>query len=193
VIVFLRKAALRPIHKWAVVDDAAVEAIERELEGVDDDLQEILDVAYRELERRQPALSRWLAEEVALRSDELAQSLGYFLVVTVFRTFREAFPARLTEVDQAALEIALDTLRTDEEIRAADPLEVLDSDDVLAMGQPAVLSYIQHHLEEAVAQAGAEADLEDLDRIYRAILVEVIALSAAVGAPAGAETGSALA
>lgn len=191
--VFLRKAALRPVQKWAVVDDAAVEAMERELEGVDDDLQAILDTAYRDLERRQPALSQWLAEEVSEKNDELAQSLGYFLVVTVYRAFREAFPTRLGEVDERALEIALDTLTTDEELRAADPLEVMDSDDVVAMGQPAVLSFVQHHVEEAVAQAGEETDLEDLDRIYRAILVEVIALSGAVAAPAGSENETALA
>jgi hypothetical protein len=190
--VFLRKAALRPVQKWAVVDDAAVEAMERELEE-DEDLQDVLDVAYRDLERRQPALSQWLAEEVALRRDELAQSLGYFLIVTVYRAFREAFPTRLGEVDQSGLEIALDTLRTDEELRAADPLEVLDSDDVVAMGQPAVLGFVQHHLEEAISQAGGESDLEDIDRIYRAILIEVIALSAAVSAPAGQHNESALA
>ncbi len=190
---FLRKAALRPVQKWAVVDDASVEAMERELEGGDEDLQEVLDAAYRELERRQPALSQWLAEEVALRSDELAQSLGYFLIVTVYRAFREAFPTRLGEVDESTLEIALDTLTTDEELRAADPLEVLDSDDVVAMGQPAVLGFVQHHLEEAIAQAGGDSDLEDIDHIYRAILVEVIALSAAVNAPAGQHNESALA
>ncbi len=167
--------------------------MERELEAETDDLQDILDSAYRELERRQPALSQWLAEEVALRSDELAQSLGYFLIVTVYRAFREAFPTRLGEVDESALEIALDTLRTDEQLRAADPLEVLDSDDVVAMGQPAVLGFVQHHLEEAIAQSGGDSDLEDIDRIYRAILIEVIALGSAVSAPAGQRDSSALA
>ena len=182
---FLRKAALRPVAKWAVVHDGAVEAIERELENQDDDLQAVLDISYRDLERRQPALAKWLSEEVSKRNDELAQSLGYFLMVTVFRAFREAFPTRLGEVDEGALQIALGTLLADEELRAHDPLEVLDSDDVVAMGQPSVLAYVQHHLEEALVQAGDAANIDDLDRIYRAVLVEVIALSAAVDAPAG--------
>lgn len=182
---FLRKAALRPVPKWAIVDEGAIEAVEQSLEEHEDDLQAVLDTGYRELDRRQPALAKWIAGEVSERQDELAQSLGYFLAVTVFQAFAEAFPTRLTEVDDGSLKMALDTLEADEELRAADPLEVFDSDDVVAMGQPVVLSYVQHHLEEALEQAGEEADLDDIEWIYRAILVEVIALSHAVRAPEG--------
>ncbi len=182
---FLRKAALRPVPKYAIVDEAAVEAVEQGLDDQEEQLQEALDAGYRLLDRKQPILAKWLAEEVSHQKDELAQSLGYFLAVTVFQAFHEAFPARLGAVDERALQIALETLEADEEIRAADPIEVLDSDDVVAMGQPVVLSYVQHHIGEALEQAGEEANLEDLNRIYRAILVEVIALSHAVGPPSG--------
>lgn len=171
--------------KFAVVDEQSVDAVEQLLEDDDEDLQETLDSGYRELERKQPVLGSWLAEEVSHRSDEMAQSLGYFLVVTVFLAFREAFPTRLGSVDEGGLRMALDTLEADEELRAQDPMEVLDSDDVVAMAQPALLDYVQHHLQEALAQAEDDADLEDMDRVYRAILVEVIALSHAVLGPPG--------
>lgn len=183
--VFLRKAALRPVPKFAVVDEQSIDAVESILEDDEEDLQETLDSGYRELERKQPILANWLAEEVSHRSDEMAQSLGYFLVVTVFLAFREAFPTRLGQVDEGELKMALDTLETDEELRAQDPMEVLDSDDVVAMTQPALLDYVQHHLQEALAQAEEETDLEDMDRVYRAILVEVIALSHVVQGPPG--------
>jgi hypothetical protein len=182
--VFLRKAAIRPVPKYAVVGEAAIAALELSLED-EQGLQAALDSGYRELDRRQPALASWIAEEVSERSDELAQSLGYFLAVTVYLAFREAFPTRLAEIDESALGVARDTLSTDEQLRANDPLEVLESDDVVAMGQPVVLEYVQHHLTEALEQAGDAADLEELDRIYRAILVEVIALSHAVTGPRG--------
>ena len=55
------------------------------------------------------------------------------------------------------------------------------------MGQPALVGYVQHHFDEAVAQAGEQADLGAFDVVYRTILVEVIALSHAVCAPAGRE------
>lgn len=182
---FLRKAALRPVPKYAIVGEQAIEAVELTLEEEDENLQDSLDAGYRELDRKQPILAGWLAEEVSHRSDEMAQSLGYFLAVTVFLAFQEAFPRRLGEVDQGALQITLDTLEADEELRAEDPLEVLDSDDVVAMTQPALLEWVQHHLQEALEQAGDDAHLEDLDRVYRAILVEVIALSHAVQGPPG--------
>ena len=182
---FLRKAALRPVPSHALVDEHAIEAVEQSLESSEDELQATLDTGYRELDRRQPALATWLAEQVSGGEDELAQSLGYFLVVTVFLAFREAFPSRLREVDDEALRMALDTLEADEQLREDDPSEVFDSDDVVAMGQPVLVDFVQHHVQEAIEQAGDEADLDELDRIYRAVLIEIIALSHAVSSPSG--------
>lgn len=182
---FLRKAALRPVPTHAIVDEQSVEAIEETLGDAEESLQQTLDRGYAELDRKQPALAGWLADEVSERADELVQSLGYFLAVTVYLAFAEAFPRRLREVDGGALQMALDTLAADEELRANDPSEILESDDVVAMGQPALLAFVQHHLEQALAQAGDDMDLTDLDRVYRAVLVEVIALSHAVESPSG--------
>jgi hypothetical protein len=182
---FLRKAALRPVPRHAVVDEHFVQLVEAQLDAHEDDLQALLDRGYAEIDRRQPVLSDWLAEQLSMGHDELVQSLGYFLVITVYMTFREAFPTRLEEIDERALEIALETLTVDGELRANDPTETLDSDDVVAMGQPAVIQFVQHHVEEAVDQAEGEVELEELDRVYRALLVEVIALSHTVTAPGG--------
>jgi hypothetical protein len=172
-----------PAH--AIVDEHSVEAIEESLGDGQESLQDTLDRGYAELDRKQPALAGWLADEVSDRADELVQSLGYFLAVTVYLAFAEAFPRRLREVDGGNLQMALDTLAADEELRANDPQEILDSDDVVAMGQPALLAFVQHHLEQAIEQAGESMDLMDLDRVYRAVLVEVIALSHAVESPSG--------
>lgn len=169
--------------RWAVVDDVAIDSLEDGLGEAEEDLQETLDAGYREMDRLQPHLAEWLAQEVSSRHDELAQSVGYFLAVTVYLAFKEAFPTRLGMVDDASLRLAIDTLDTDEELRANDPTEVLESDDVVAMGQPALISYVQHHFDEALAQAEGDADLEAFDIVYHAILVEVIALSHAVRAP----------
>lgn len=190
---FLRKAALRPIPSYAVVEEETLEAVERGLDEEHRPIQDTLDEGFRELDRSQPSLAGWLAEQVARREDEMAQSIGYFLVVMVYMAFRRSFSIRLTEVDDAALVLALETLSTDEAIRADDPAEVLESDDVLAMGQPALLSFVQHHMMEALTQAGDEADLNELGRVYRAVLVEVIALSGAVQAPPGLGDAAALA
>ena len=79
-MLFVRKAALRPVPPWAVVDENAIGAVEDSLGddsdegGTESELQSALDAAYREMDRLQPALARFLAEEVAEREDDLAQS-----------------------------------------------------------------------------------------------------------------------
>jgi hypothetical protein len=191
--VFLRKAALRPVPRWAVVDELAIDALEERLGEGEARLQEVLDAGYREMDRIQPHLASWLAQEVSSPTDELAQSVGYFLAVTVYLAFKEAFPTRLEGVDELALKLAMDTLSVDEDLRANDPHEVMESDDVVAMGQPVVVEFVQHHLDEALEQAEDEADLGAFDAVYRAVLVEVIALSHAVRAPEGERHAAALA
>ncbi len=182
---FLRKAALRPVPRWAVVDEHAIDALEHSLGEGEESLQQALDAGYREMDRLQPNLAEWLGERVSSHNDELAQSVGYFLAVTVYIAFREAFPRRLEQVDDASLKLAIETLSADEELRQNDPSEILESDDVVAMGQPVLLGYVQHHFDEALTQADDDVDLDAFDVVYRAILVEVIALSHAVRSPTG--------
>ncbi len=185
---FIRRAALRPVPAHAVVAQTAIDAVEARIDDGDENLQQALDQGFRDFEQRQGPLSDWLSSELSAGPDELAQSLGYFLAVMIYSFFREAFPARLGGTSDEDIALADALLAADEELRANDPSEVLDSDDVLALGQPAVLSFIKFHVSEALDQGGQEVDLESIDRVYRALLVEVIALSAAVEAPRGTDT-----
>ncbi|MAQ18218.1 MAG: hypothetical protein CMN30_25905 [Sandaracinus sp.] len=182
---FLRKAALRPVPRWAIVDEEVIASVEASLEDDEVNLQESLDRGYADLDRLQPSIALWMADELSRKKDELVQSVGYFLSVTVYMAFREAFPTRLREVDEGMLQIAEATLSADEELRAEDPLEILDSDDVLAISQPSLVAYVQHHVGEALDQGEGEVDLDELDGVYRALLVMVIALSHAVASPTG--------
>lgn len=182
---FFRKAALRKVPQYAVIDAHIIESLEGSLDNQPDALQDALDRGYAELDRRQPALTEWMAEELSRTEDELVQSLGYFLAVTVYLAFREAFPTRLSEIDEHELRLSEALLSVDEELRATDPREVLDSDDLLALEQPSVLAFVQHHVDEALQQGEDEVNYEELDRIYRALLVQVIALSHAVRSPTG--------
>lgn len=184
-MLFVHKAALRPVPRWAVIDEDVVARVESELEDDGESLQRTLDAAYREMDRKQPVLAEWLADRVSDRADDMAQSLGYFLVVTVYLAFREAFPTRLGVIDETALRLAIETFDADEELRRDDPSEILETDDVVAMTQPSLVRFVQHHLEEAIQQAGESPDLEAFDHVYRTVLVEVVALSHAVLPPEG--------
>ena len=58
----------------------------------------------------------------------------------------------------------------------------------------ALVEFVQHHLDEAIEQAGESPDLDSFDHVYRTVLVEVIALSHAVLPPEGhIQSGPALA
>lgn len=182
---FFRKAAIRKIPTWAIVDDFAIERAEAALSADAPTLQDSLDRLFRSFGHEQPALSDYLAEEVSELGHELSQSLGYFLIAAIFRVFIEAFPERLDKVDEQALRIAVETLAADEALRADDPHEILESDDLVAMNQPALVEFVQGHLRDAYDQAEDDVPIEELDRVYRAALVEIIALSHAVISPEG--------
>ncbi|MDH5492829.1 MAG: hypothetical protein OEY14_12825, partial [Myxococcales bacterium] len=121
---FLRKAALRPVPPYAVVQESFVAELEDDLGEEGEELQEKLDRAYRELDRRQPALAAFLAAELAMGDDELIQSLGYFLSITIYLLFGEAFPRRLREVSEEMIHMASEMLAVDEQLRADDPSEI---------------------------------------------------------------------
>ncbi len=182
---YLRKAALRPVPGHAVVDEHAVRAVDDTLDQEEQDLQDWLDRGLRSLEHEQPVLSDWLEAQIDAAEHALAQSLGFFLAVSIYVIFKEAFPTRLFSVDDAALELALTTLDMDAALRADDPREALATDDVVTLGQPAVMAYLQHHIEQALEQLDDAAEAHHLEAVYRAILAEVVALSHAVAAPDG--------
>lgn len=180
-----RGGALRRPPAWAVISEETLADIEQRLDVDGMDLQSLLDAGYAEIDSEQAILSAWVADRVAACHDELAQSLGYFLVITVFLAFKEAVGARLAQVDEEKIALAEVLLETDEELRAEDPLEVLQSDDIIGIGQPALVEYIQHHMTEAVGQAEGEPPVEEFDFVYRTLLIEVIALTESVAAPLG--------
>ncbi|MCC7535512.1 MAG: hypothetical protein IT379_04840 [Deltaproteobacteria bacterium] len=190
---FVQRAAIRPVPTYAVVSRGAVATVESELESAGNEERAVLDRAYRTLDREQPVVARYLEETLGSRYDEHALGLGYYLGLAVFMSFREAFPTRLGRVSDALLEAEEAALAADEEMRAEHPSEVVDSDDVLAMEQPAILELIHRHVEAVLEQSASKEleapaegiDLDEVDAIYRALLVQVLALSRAVAPPPG--------
>ncbi len=184
---FVRKAALRPVPSYATVEDRWVQVVEQSLDDDEEKLQESLDRGFRELDARQPAVARHASETLSEMKDELAQALGYFLAVTVYLAFREAFPKRLGVASEDDVAMAEATLDADEELRIDDPAETLETDDIVAMGQPAIVAFVQHHVEQALEQGGDDVDVTSIESVYRAVLVEIVTLSHAVLAPEGIE------
>lgn len=180
---WVRRAAIRPVPTYAQVQLRALSEVEEQLGEDDDEARERLDQAFTRFEETQPALAERISKTLGAPLDETALALGYFLTLAVWLAFDATFGAELTEVTETALTGVEESLQLDEQIRLSDPAEAVDSDDVVAMEQPDILSFVHEHLDAALEANANEVDVEDVHAVYRVVLVEVLALSYAVKAP----------
>lgn len=189
------RSALGPIPSHAVVSQAAVEAAERSFSD-SPELEERIDDAFARFDEEQPALAAYLVAEFERQRDETSQALGYFLSVCIHEAFRRAFGERLESADPSAVELARASLELDETMRKEDSAEPLESDDVVAMLQPHVMSFVREQLDSVLApdddaaltDVESDVDVDCVSAVYRALLVAVLALSRMVRSPSGQAT-----
>lgn len=175
----VQRVAIEAVPPYAVVDeDTVVQVVQRVTH--DDDAVPVLEAAFDRLERRQPVLAGWLAEELGHANEVGAQTLTYFLFLIVFMSFDEAFGGRLAEVRRDDLAFTFDRLATDGELRDATTPGESYSEDAVSMSQPALMTLIHGEVDRALAAAGEAGRSLDVDPIVQALLIEVLALSAAV-------------
>lgn len=193
---WVRGAAIRPVPPYAVVSRDVLEHIEDELAESGTSARSDLDDAFGRFEKTQVALSHDAAQTLARPLDETALALGYFLTIAVWLAFERAFGARLAEVSEEQLEAARAALSLEEELRAAHSEEPLELEDVMAIEQPAVLAFVNEHVDAALEPEGSDSrdvDVDDVHSVYRSILVLTLALSHAVTPVAGVQTREMLA
>jgi hypothetical protein len=183
-LVWVRRAAIRPVAPYAQLPLRALSDVENQLGEDDEQARERLDEAFSRFEETQPALADRISNILNGPLDETALALGYFLTLAIWLGFDGAFGSEMAEVTETALVGVEESLQLDEQIRLSDPAEAVDSDDVVAMEQPDILSFVHEHLDAALEANAGEVDVSDVHSIYRVVLVEVLALSYAVKAPA---------
>jgi hypothetical protein len=142
-----------------------------------------LDVSFVRFEATQPAVADRVASALGKPMDETAMALGYFLTLAVWLAFDRSFEGRLGEVLAEQLSAVEQSLSLDEELRRVDPAEAVDSDDVIAMEQPHLLSFVHEHVDNALRLRAGDVDVDDVHAIYRVVLIEELALSYAVRPP----------
>lgn len=186
---WVRGAAIRPVPPFAVVAREVLDAVEGELAENGLGTKTELDEAFERFERTQPALSEAAAELLARPLDETALALGYFLTIAVWMAFERAFGGRLGEVTEAERDAAEAALELEAQLRATHSHEPLELEDVMAIEQPAVLAFLNEHVDAALEPPedamGREVDVDDVHLVYRAVLVETLALSHAVVSATG--------
>jgi hypothetical protein len=194
--VWTRGAAIRPVPSYAVVGEGALRSIEEELATDASVDGGPMDTAWDRFEETQPELVARVHEVLDRPLDETALALGYFLSLAVWLAFDRAFGGRLRPVSGDAWRATVDALALEEDLRRENADEPLELDDVLALEQPEVVTFVHEHIEAALdsdrpyatgspGEDGAEADAKDVDvddvhLVYRTILLEILALSHAI-------------
>ena len=155
----------------------------------EDDARTQLDEAFDRFEQEQPCLSAHIGDVLSEPLDETALALGYFLALAVWLAFEHAHGAQMEQVSAESISATGELLDLDEELRRADPLESLDTDDIIGMEQPHLIDFVHEHVNATLEANAPHIDVDDVDVIYRVILVEILALSYAVYRPAGYPVG----
>lgn len=185
------RSAIRPVPSHAQVSRESIDAAEGELSDRGD-LEAQVSAGARELERHQPHLARWLSHATEGLRDETALALGQYLSVIVWRAFTEGFGQRVGRVDEVSLASVSATFDCDEELRRGAADELLESDDVVAIGQPHLVAFVREQVEAALEPdedgEAADVDLDAVSAVYRAVLVEILALGQSVSPPRGTVT-----
>src|SRR5580692_2378290 len=187
---WVRGAAIRPVPRYAVVEAATLDQIERSLADESAEARSELDGAFARFESTQPELSDAISQVLSRPLDETALALGYFLSIAVWLAFERTFgPARLREVSTDALAATEEAIKLEEELRATHGDEPFDLDDVVSIEQPNILAFVHEHVDAALdpgtrttAESGEEreVDVDDVHAVYRAIVLLTLCLSHAV-------------
>ena len=182
---WVRRSAIRPVPRHARVPESSMAAIEATFSAADGRALQLAQKGYERLSSEQPALSAYLASKLSRSLDETALALGHMLAVAVFIAFEAAAGAALRRLSDEAVAAADLALAADEELRRSDPRDALDSEDIVAIDQPALVAFVNEHIGRTLDQSAGAVNVDDVDVVFRAILVEIVALSHAVAPPPG--------
>ncbi|MEM1030546.1 MAG: hypothetical protein AAF928_00325 [Myxococcota bacterium] len=177
---WVRSAAIRPVGPEARVSSEILDEVEAFFGEEEEHTEARLTDTFKAFENAQPHLSAHIEARLSRTGDDMAMALGYFLSLAVWMAFDRAHGSQLERVEPMGLDSVEQALALDEELRSQDPTDGIESDDVVAMEQPDAIQFLQEHIDAALELNAADANVDAVHRVYRLLLVEVLALSYAV-------------
>lgn len=138
---------------------------------------------FTRMQELQPTLGERIGRRLEMPLDDAARGLGVMLSMLVWLAFEHAAQGGIRIVQEEDWEHAEQVLKVDEDLRKDDPRAVIESDDIIAMHQPDIARFVRERVEATVRAYEDEIDMDDVDAVYRLVLVEVLALSYAVLPP----------
>ena len=182
---WVRKSSIRPVPSFARIHSGAVDRVRNELTLESSDSQDRLDQAYEDFADTQPALADHVGSILGRSLGDATLALGYFLSLSIWMAFDRYQGSALRQISEAELKATRQLFALDESIRESEPNEVLETDDVVSMEQPALVAFVHEHVQATLNAEGSRVDADELRLIYRMVLIEILALSYAVEAPIG--------
>jgi len=144
-----------------------------------------LDDAFEEFEEQQPVLASYVGQILSRSTSEATIALGFFLSLSIWLAFSRTHGTAVQTVAEEDLHSTLEHFTLDENLRMGEPQASLETVDVIAMEQPALVEFVHEHMDATLELKNSSVNPEELQQIYRNALVEILALSYAVRAPEG--------
>jgi len=179
--VWVRRSAIRPVPRFAQVPASVLGGARSKAAQGPEHLERFAAA--------QPALARHLRQRFEQPLDATALALGQGLAASVFVAFEAAFGERLGVASEDAVSAVELSLSADEALRQSDPMDALDSEDIVGIEQPALVDFVNEQIDETLEQHAGSIDVDHVAVVFRAILVQILALSQAVAPPPGHATG----
>lgn len=168
---------------------SAVAAVRALLSGADEQRRAFVRERFERLSQVQPGIARYLQGRLPPALDSAALALGQMLAVAVHLGFESTPGLRLRPLGEDGVAAVDAALGADEELRQSDPMDALDSEDIVAIEQPALVAFVNEHIGLTLERHAGSIDVDHVALVFRAVLVEILALSQAVVPPPGFASG----
>jgi hypothetical protein len=187
--VWVRRSAIKPVPRFARVPASAITAARALLSGADEQRRTLVRERFERLGLAHPGLGRYLQSRLSPALDSAALALGQMLAVAVYLAFESTPGLRVRPVNDDLVAATDAMLGADEALRQSDPMDALDSEDIVAIEQPALVGFLNEQVGLTLEQHAGSIDVDQVALVFRATLVQILALSQAVLPPPGHAAG----
>lgn len=170
---------------FARIPRYALDKVREELLVDGEDAHDRLDEAFEDFEEQQPVVASHVGQILSRPLSEPAMALGFFLSLSIWLAFEHTHGAAVQCVTSEELHSTKELMSFDEGLRREESQESLETADVIGMEQPALVEFVHQHMEATLDLRHSEVTADEMQLIYRTVLVEILALSYAVQAPMG--------
>src|SRR6187551_2044260 len=174
---WIQRSAIRPVPPYARIGRASLEHLRNALQLEADESPAAFDEMYEEFEDRQPVLADHIGEVLSQPLQDSSVALGYFLSVSIWAAFDQTLGTALDAISPDELRSTTELFALDQDLRGQAPLDRLDTDDVVAMEQPALVEFVHESIQSTLRAQRGKLDTSELGEIYRMLLIEILALS----------------